>query len=1545
MQAKAEFDTVKKSRDGIELLKLIKRTTFTYDSGRIYALVGRDKLKEEFYGLKRRQNQSIQSYYELFRAKAKVIEELGILLYDDDLAQQIAADNRHTTGPTEEDKEEAQQRCIAIRFIRSCGAREYETHLQNTFLDGPNHYPKTLADARAIIDNRLSGHRSGHGLQPVQESNATGLAYHARESTNNGDDDTSSLTGATLNTTGHQSGAANNDGAQRNPPNTNGTVTFNRQQTELSANSHHFSFASSCFQPRNLSKEWLLLDNQSTVDIIHSGHLLQNIHTATTPITITSHAGERQLTQQGLFPGYGIVWYDPEGSANILSLTNAQHRFRIHYDSHDGNTFQLLDPATGRLKHKFTQSPQGLYYMHLDSLQGSSFVTTVNDNETHYTATEISRAKGVRALQAKIGRPSTRDLIYILNHKLIPNAPFTSDDARRAELIYGPDLGSLKGKTTRRRPPVVDTTETVPPRLAEKHKDVTIALDVMHINNISFLVTTSRVFRFSTMDAIKDKEEDTLIRSIRKTLSVFRRGGLQPRFIMADGAFASDGMEMSMGNLGVKLNTTARDEHVGLIERHIRTVKERIRSVYATLPFPTLPKIMLIELAKFATFWLNSLPTQNHELSTTMSARELVTGETLDFNRHCRFEFGEYVQCHEEHDNTMAPRTVGALALRPTGNRQGSYYFLSLESGRVITRNHATKLPMPKEVIQRVAQLAAAQEMQPGLAFGNRDNRILMLDEDNPLLEDDDSVYTHVEEEDDDLRYDDDVVDHELEDEPDPNGPLMEWDQDGVENQENQGVNDPAGGFDNGDGEMEPVEQGIMEEPMEVEAGNVEELMEGEMEQENNDNNDNNDIVVAEEDIQNNNYEEAIDMPDNEEMEIIFEPANDDGDTENDNENPNEGDNENQRYNLRPNRERSYAHRFGHTFACVDSLESKQRYDGYLLCGVLYLIEAETNLATPQMSMRLGIKMFGNKGREAVKKEIKQLHDRGVLRAVHKADLSWEQIKQALNYLMFLKRKRCGKVKGRGCADGRKQRGVVPKEDAASPTVSTEAVFITAVVDAVERRYVVIADIPGAFMHSDMDPNVHMRIEGLMAELLLEVDYEMYSKYVVYEYNKPVIYVEMLKALYGTLRAARLFWIKLSGVLQSWGYIINPYDHCVANKIINAKQCTVTWHIDDLKISHEDPAVVESFLTDLQAEFGSLGDISVSRGKRHDYLGMFLDFSEDGILQVDMRPYLQTIFANMPSEMVGKAQTPAANHLYHVNNEATKLNEQDAERFHSITMQLAYLAHRGRPDIRTAVAFLSTRVAQPDEDDYRKLSRVLKYLQTTVDLVLRLQGAAEWIIRWWVDASYAVHPNTKGHTGGFMSLGKGTVIGFSAKQKLVARSSTECELIGIHDVMPSLIWSKKFMEAQGLNVQDVILHQDNQSSILLAKNGRLSSSKRTKHIDVRYFFVTDRIKNKELSVEFCPTEQMIADFFTKPLQGRLFYQLRDLIMNIAPHDKHHSSHRSVLKDVPSSVAEADATATKDTSPGAPDGAEWVEVERRGKQSKKESQRAHSKENT
>jgi hypothetical protein len=90
------------------------------------------------------------------------------------------------------------------------------------------------------------------------------------------------------------------------------------------------------------------------------------------------------------------------------------------------------------------------------------------------------------------------------------------------------------------------------------------------------------------------------------------------------------------------------------------------------------------------------------------------------------------------------------------------------------------------------------------------------------------------------------------------------------------------------------------------------------------------------------------------------------------------------------------------------------------------------------------------------------------------------------------------------------------------------------------------------------------------------------------------------------------------------------------------------------------------------------------------------------------------------------------------------------------------------------------------------------------------------------------------------------------------------------------------MKAQGYGVKDNVLFQDNKSSILLEKNGKASSSKRTKHINIRYFFITDCVKNEEVSVVWCPTGDTIGDFATKPLQGALFRKFRGQIMGVTP---------------------------------------------------------------
>ena len=147
---------------------------------------------------------------------------------------------------------------------------------------------------------------------------------------------------------------------------------------------------------------------------------------------------------------------------------------------------------------------------------------------------------------------------------------------------------------------------------------------------------------------------------------------------------------------------------------------------------------------------------------------------------------------------------------------------------------------------------------------------------------------------------------------------------------------------------------------------------------------------------------------------------------------------------------------------------------------------------------------------EAIIAEIRQIHNMGVIAPIH---ATAEQRRQALQYLMFLKEKRTGKIKGRGCADGRPQRKTMSKEEASSRTPTTESVFITSLRDAKEGRYVAITDIPGAFLQCDAEDDVYLRIEGSMVQALLKIEPQIYREYVVMNNGKKVLYVQLKKSV------------------------------------------------------------------------------------------------------------------------------------------------------------------------------------------------------------------------------------------------------------------------------------------------------------------------------------------------------------------------------------------------------------------------------------------------
>ena len=208
-----------------------------------------------------------------------------------------------------------------------------------------------------------------------------------------------------------------------------------------------------------------------------------------------------------------------------------------------------------------------------------------------------------------------------------------------------------------------------------------------------------------------------------------------------------------------------------------------------------------------------------------------------------------------------------------------------------------------------------------------------------------------------------------------------------------------------------------------------------------------------------------------------------------------------------------------------------------------------------------------------------------------------------------------------------------------------------------------------------------------------------------------------------------------------------------------------------------------------------------------------------------MFDYISELLKETPDDLFkGPARSAASNYLFHVNPRAKKLDNDAAVLYHHLTAKLLYLSKRTLPDLLPTVSFLCTRVQSPDVDDWKKLGRCLTYLRDNADLLYTQAMDGPCFIRWWVDASYGVHPDMKSHTGATMSMGRGCVYSMSRKQKLNTRSSREAELVGVNDAMLMILWTRRFLEGQGYTVTNNVLYQDNQSAMLLEKNGKMSSS-------------------------------------------------------------------------------------------------------------------------
>jgi hypothetical protein len=1229
----------------------------------------------------------------------------------------------------------------------------------------------------------------------------------------------------------------------------------------------------------------IALDSGSSIHIFKDAFLLTDIKADDAhSITVRTTDSKFKISNIGRLcadlntlplPSEGYYFY-PRGVANILSLAMIAATKRVVMDSAIDNAIYIFNEDGSYVR--FAKTPNGMYCIDITTDDDNHIVMahqTVKEESAHFSAIDCRRAAKVRDLQEALACPSDFDLANAIEHNVIGNNPFTRRDVRIAKKIFGPDVPALKGKTVKRKSkmPREDDISDIPSRIIKEYSDVHLSIDIMHVNGIMFLISYSQHIGLLQTYCVRRNNRNTILNCILKMTQTYKsRSVFNVVSIEADGAFQSIKHELQSEPYNITLTTCDADRHVETVERQIRFLKERIRSVRMMMPYKKIPKRFTIEMVHRVTMLINSLPKQNG-IHSILSPREIVTGKKF---RCPSIKIGQYVQgLTGGSNNTEQERSIDSLYIGRADNGSGHVVF-KLNTKQPVSVNRVTIIPTTDAIIKTVNDMAEQEQQPEGIEFSDMNGGITLQDFAEGVGDDDDSNAS-----DEDFK-----IDQEYQDEIDNE---IKLDNQEV-NTDDADPDSPGFGSDEPDSQIDYFQNPIQKHNRDV--------------QDNNEptsniiprNNRGVDPIVAvnyatiptvkqecgkrkkkngeDEDVSLDDDLDDINVSSTQDTKVGVDNTHINNDTIDGNDNndatiPRELDSD-----------------LGPYWALAHKAQA------YVLNTITSYSNIEASKSTPQYGFNRGLKEFGTLGYEATVKELDDnLLGMGAVEMLKPSEINKNIRYEALNYLMFLKRKRCGKIKARGCADGRPQREYISKDESSSPTVSIYALMTSCLMDAIEGRKVATCDIPGAFLQADWpsDRDCYLKFEGAMVSMICDID-PKYKQNIVYGKNgRKFIYAKLTKAVYGTLLGAILFYEKLTKQLMDWGYEPNCYDRCTFNKMINGNQVTIQFHVDDLKISHTEQSVIDEILSDLNNEFGTKRKpLAATTGLIHDYLGITIDYSDKDKVKFTMYDYLEDILDEMPKDMNGTAPSPASDNMFEVDDGSPLLNEKESDFFHRTTARLLFAAKRARPDLQVAVAYLCTRVKSPNQSDYRKLTRVIKYLRFTIFIPLVLGWDGTGHLTWSVDASFAVHKDMRSHTGAVLSLGQGALMSMSLKQKINTKSSTEAELVAVDDAMNFVEWIQLFVGAQTKSLTnksiikkfgcDTIVLQDNTSTIQLENNGQASSTKRTRHINIRYFYVTSKIKEGSMRVIYCPTKQMVSDYLTKPLQGSLFRTHRNAIM-------------------------------------------------------------------
>jgi hypothetical protein len=480
-----------------------------------------------------------------------------------------------------------------------------------------------------------------------------------------------------------------------------------------------------------------------------------------------------------------------------------------------------------------------------------------------------------------------------------------------------------------------------------------------------------------------------------------------------------------------------------------------------------------------------------------------------------------------------------------------------------------------------------------------------------------------------------------------------------------------------------------------------------------------------------------------------------------------------------------------------------------------------------------------------------------------------------------------GKFRARIVAGGDKQdEAEYASMDNAARVSNSAATNIALIIAAQEGRHIQVMDVPGAYLHTPLEKPVYMEFNGYLADFACKRYPEIYARH---RRGNGNIRVKLRKALYGLKEAGKLWNNNLSAFLISEGFTRSKYDQAVFFINNEEERTTINLHVDDLLVTSNRLDRMESLDKRMSEKYGKM---KVQEGNDLKYIGCELNI-KDGRITVTQRQYTDECLkkfnlSDKPEDVVqAPYQTGTSNAIDDLFKEHPESPPIDQKTYLSYLMSLMYLATNTRPDILLPVSVLATRASKPNEGDLKQVFQVARYINGTKDLGIVMSPNKDMQLTVYADASHGIHDNTvlgqrKGHGGYVMHLGGSHVVSKSNKMKIVTDSSTSSELYQLHLAVKEAQWAKGLLGELGIAQHPVTIYQDNKSTITIAE--RIPGHKgATKHIQVKFFYIHEAISSQDIRIEYKPTQDMLADFYTKPQQSiKHFCYIRDRITGVHP---------------------------------------------------------------